>query len=108
MSNSAADCHNCGTDGATGLCPTCAEELAWERELAALTAQQDAAAIAGRAAEAAGKPVIYAHGRPYEDPSATDGDDTPAQIVNEINAGLLRTSAKERNFPWNLWDGNSD
>lgn len=42
----------------------------WPTELAELRARQATALAEGRAAEAAGRPVIYIHGRPYADPAS--------------------------------------
>lgn len=63
----------------------------WAEQLAALEARQAEAARDGRAAEAAGRHVIYIHGRPYADPGA---DPAPAP---------------ESPWPWDLWnDGRPD
>lgn len=56
----------------------------------ALAARQRAAIKTGREAEAAGRRVIYIHGRPYADP----GDDAEADAHGESP------------FPWDLWDGD--
>lgn len=60
-------CVICGTDQPDDLCDPC-----WLAALAIRAEAQDAAITAGRTAEKEGRPVIYAHGRPYIDPDAAE------------------------------------